>query len=775
MARLFEVRVWPSITATVPVPAPEPIEWRAGERRAVNYHLHPVAAWSDKDVFRRRISRSLLLAGIVLIGGFGFSGLGQERFPTNEPGTAQTNSAQTQPQTNPEPAKLKVSGYGIFGNRELKRILRTLELSGKKPPLFGSSFVEDSALILSARIKRDGYLKPAISIYLELEHGGHMHVTADELVDNPLPRPLRFKRAEFEIIKGRLYHYDSLEIEGLVSMTTKEARDYFMETDNLLHPRSARVYTPEKLKHGVASLVDVLERRGFADATAEVTKLEVDDRTGAAFATIKVNQGQAHIARFVREEFYYEGDQEPRTVVTVNAHKPYSKVWMQDFTQSLKTNLFHLGFPDASVELVVTNQTQTGANRLVLDLVAKVRGGPQVKIGDVKFSGEKRTRVSTMSRRVRVKRGELLDRIRVEEGRYRLAQLGAFSSVDLRYDAIDEHTRDVLYDVKEGKSLDVSLLFGYGSYELLRGGVEVEKNDVFGLGHHARLKATQSFKASSGEFTYTVPDLVGRDIDLFANASGLRREEVDFTRIEYGGGFGGHRYLKEYATDATLRYNYQILNAADVPGVVAAQSPTNTTVGSIIADVKYDRRDNPLYPRKGYKIFVNFEVASEYLAGEANYERLQFAASWHNRIGGGRFISLGVSQGVVVGGNGAKDLPFNRRFFPGGENSIRGYGEGEASPRDARGNFIGCEAYTLGTIELEQALTPQWSVVLFSDSLGYATSANDYPFNVGLYSVGLGLRWKTIIGPIRLEYGYNLNPRHGDPTGTLQFSLGFPF
>jgi outer membrane protein assembly factor BamA len=257
----------------------------------------------------------------------------------------------------------------------------------------------------------------------------------------------------------------------------------------------------------------------------------------------------------------------------------------------------------------------------------------------------------------------LLDRIRVEDGRYRLAQLGAFSSVDLKYEPVDEHTRDVLYEVKEGKSLDVSLLFGYGSYELLRGGVEIEKNDLFGLGHHAHVKATQSFKASSGEFTYTVPDLVGHDVDLFANASGLRREEVDFTRIEYGGGFGGHRYLKEYATDTTLRYNYQILNAADVPGVVAAKTATNTTVGSVIADVKYDRRDNPLYPRKGYKIFGNFEVASEYLGGEANYERMQIAASWHNRIGGGRFISIGVSQGVVISGGVQSPLLSRWREF----------------------------------------------------------------------------------------------------------------
>ena len=53
------------------------------------------------------------------------------------------------------------------------------------------------------------------------------------------------------------------------------------------------------------------------------------------------------------------------------------------------------------------------------------------------------------------------------------------------------------------------------------------------------------------------------------NGFGLRREEVSFTRLEYGGGIGGHDILKQYATDLSIRYSYQILNAAEVPGIVA--------------------------------------------------------------------------------------------------------------------------------------------------------------------------------------------------------------
>jgi outer membrane translocation and assembly module TamA len=77
-------------------------------------------------------------------------------------------------------------------------------------------------------------------------------------------------------------------------------------------------------------------------------------------------------------------------------------------------------------------------------------------------------------------------------------------------------------------------------------------------------------------------------------------------------------------------------------------------------------------------------------------------------------------------------------------------------------------------VEIEQALTPQWSLVFFLDALGAARRLENYPADEWLFSVGGGIRWRTVIGPIRLEYGHNLNPRSGDPRGTLHFAIGYP-
>jgi outer membrane protein assembly factor BamA len=376
---------------------------------------------------------------------------------------------------------------------------------------------------------------------------------------------------------------------------------------------------------------------------------------------------------------------------------------------------------------------------------------------------------------VKLKQGEPLDRLAVEHGRERLARLGVFDTVDVKYEDVDANTRNVLYDVKEGKTIDLSLLLGYGSYELLRGGFELEQYNLFGRAHSSRLRGMQSFKSTSADYRYTMPELIADDIDVFFQASGLRREEVSFTREEYGASVGAQRHFEAIDSDIGVRYTYQFLDARDADATLTGVVE-QARVAAIVLDLKHDHRDNPLSPRQGYKVFTTLELASQSLGGEVDYQRPELTASFHQKIGRGRFLHLGVSHGALLTLGGDRDeIPFNKRFFPGGENSVRGFQEGEAAPRNADGKIIGAETYLLGNVELEQVLTPAWSLVGFVDAIGFAADMHDYPFDETLVSAGGGLRLKTIIGPARLEYGRNLNPRRRDPAGTLHISIGFPF
>jgi outer membrane protein assembly complex protein YaeT len=683
--------------------------------------------------------------------------------------------------TNVPHAKLKISGYGLLGNLRLKKMLDVLREGKEKPEFFSASYIEDAAFLLMARLRDDGFLQPLITAHLILEDGQQVTYTWRESIEEPLPRLMRAKTVHFKIKRGVLYHIGTLEFNGLESVTEKKARSYFVETGGILTLKRNRIYAPERFKRGLQNLEESLRLMGYRDTHVTTGRVNRDDRSGRIDVQVNVEQGPKFIVRSVWQEVFFGTETNAVDTRTNWLGVPYSKVWVQDYAQNLRTNYFRLGYPDTSVELqtvssepIISNEPQT--NVVLLEMRADVKTGRQIRTGEVSFKGNKRTKLSVIQRRVTLHEGELLNRLKAERSRYRISRMGVFDSVQLKYETVDEQTRDVIYDLHEGKQIDISLLLGYGSYELLRGGVQLDQFNVWGRAHHQQLKLTQSFKSSSADYTYTMPEFFGETMDLFFDGSFLRREEVSFLRVEYGGGFGVRKYLPNVATDVSARYNYSVLNAKETNANFVAEGVQNPSVGAIILDVNHDKRDNPLYPRRGYKLYSDIELASKYLAADVDYQRFTFSGSLHLPLNDAQTMHFGLSHGfVATAGSSSQDIPINRRFFPGGENSIRGYKEGEASPRDAQGDFVGAETFVLGNIEFEQGITPKWSVVGFTDAITFARRLADYPGDTALFTVGAGFRWKTFIGPVRLEYGYNLNPRPEDPVGTLLFSLGFPF
>jgi outer membrane protein insertion porin family len=673
-----------------------------------------------------------------------------------------------------EPAELRISGYGFFGNRQLRTTLELLDADEGRPSVLEANYIEDSAMLLLSRLHRDGYLAARVIAHATLVDNSTTTFSWEGQMEEPLPRPLQVRSVHFEIDKGVLYHYRALEFEGLKAVPEAEARAFFIEADSILPLRSTRIYTPELLRSSTANLREVLERRGYQDAQITPHILHRNDDTGQMHIRVEVVEGKQYFARSYGIEIVREGAEEPERLETAHPQEPFSQLWLQDLAQELRRNYFRKGYPDATVQA-----TQTGREELeetvLLDFLVRVETGPQITVGGIIFEGHEKTRPRVLRRRVPLEPGDLLNRLEAEQGRYRLARLGIFQAVELDYTDVDEQTRNLIYRLREGKEIDISLLFGYGSYELLRVGIDLEQYNVFGRAHHSRLRAIQSFRSSRLEYLYTMPEIFGRDVDVFLNASALRREEVNFTRQEIAGGIGARRFVQALASDVSVRYNYQVLTATQT-AVDPRDGLREAAVGSVITEIRHDQRDNPLYPREGYKIFTNIEIGSEFLLGDVNYHRLDFSGSYHWELGRGRWIHLGLSHGVVFTvGEVGQNLPFTRRFFPGGENSIRGFQQGEASPRNEAGQIVGAETFTGSNFEFEQALTPSWSVVGFFDAMGFARRLGNYPMDEILFSAGAGIRWKTLIGPVRLEYGHNLNPRAADPAGTLHFSIGFPF
>lgn len=670
--------------------------------------------------------------------------------------------------------RVTVTGLGWLRDREMRLALQRLTGAATASTL-DSNAIEDAAVILNSTLNEEGFQQPAIRIVAGLADGGHRRFEFDPTFTRPIPRPLEAKTLAFEVDPGLRWRITTVNIDGLTVLPLKQARAYFKSNATLFTVARTNAYSKSQLDRSEGALLDELKRRGYAEAAVRAEVTDVERATGAVTIHVGVNEGP----RWELSAVHIEHGDAP------GVHLPDTARWVgsrwnssveQDLSEAVRLAIYRAGYPDLTVHVMVTPEPPVDGRRDVTVTVS-VAPGRKVTMGHPEFRGNKVTRDSVLERRVRLRPGDPLNPVALEHARYRISRLGVFETVDLGYEPADAPVRNPVFDLKEGPRYETNLLFGYGSYEEFRAGVEYRQMNILGLAHQSRLLLIQSVKSTRGEYTYTVPELFGETIDGSAKLFGLERQEIAFLRQEYGATLSARRPVSSLHGEATLGYTFEALRNRKSGLLTEPTDEKQLNVAHLDLGLTTDHLDNPLRPHSGYHANLQLELASPNFGGVAQYQRTEITGAYHTPWGPGRWIHIGFSHGFIttLGADDDRNLPVNKRFYPGGDNSIRGYRLGEAAPRTPDGRFIGAKSYVGLNLELEQALTPTWSIVGFFDALGTATALRDYPFRERLYSVGLGLRYQTLVGPIRLEYGRNVNPRPADPGGTLQLSIGYPF
>lgn len=671
-----------------------------------------------------------------------------------------------------EPAEVRVRGLGLLGNRETR--LGVERLWGARPPAeLGATEVEDAILFIASTLESKGYLRPSLEV--EIPQGeGSVRFAVDPTLQNPPPRDLKARRVVFHVDRGLRYFLESVRIDGLQALAPEEGQDFFFTDVALIVGKGARAYFPARLRRSADAIESTLRQQGYGAARARIAEVTLNHETGAVVAVVSVDEGPLWQLRSIR--FEVEGTRLPELEPLARREGiPWSAFKGQDFAEEIRQVYYRRGYPDVRVRLRDSLGEERDGQRPI-DVLATVDSGGHVSVGKVSFRGHERTRPRVLERRIGVETGEPLNPLKLDRARYRLGRLGVFRSVEVTYEPAEGPVRDPVFVLQEERPLELHLLAGWGSYEMLRGGVEVRQRNLFGRAHRSRLELVQSMKSTSGEYTYSVPEFLGEEVDGTVRLFGLQREERAFDRREYGGTVMLSRRVPWIDADGSVGFTYQSLQNDENELATRNTDERNFTVASIDLSLSHDARDNPLRPRRGYRWFTQVELAGRQLGGELNYQRIEFGAAYHTSWGRGRWVHAGLTHGVVFTlGSSDTFLPVNKRFYPGGESSIRGFGEGEAAPLGPDGRFIGAKTYTLLNLELEQAVAGNWSVVLFTDLLGSSATLSDYPWETELVSVGLGLRYQTLIGPIRLEYGHNVVKRDDDPDGAVHISVGFPF
>lgn len=492
---------------------------------------------------------------------------------------------------------------------------------------------------------------------------------------------------------------------------------------------------------------------------------------------------------------------------------------LRDDVTAIGESYSNKGFAFVQVDPV----TQVDLAKKVVDVALVITKGPPVYFNRVLVAGNTKTRDKVVRRDLLVNEQELYSGLKVTQSRNALQRTGYFEDVQLNTKKTDQpDALDLVVDVKEGPTGSFQVGGGYSSGDGFLFNANVSEKNFMGRGQG--MSGNFSIGSSRQDFIVNVNDpyfldsKVGMGLDAFNST----REYTDFDEKKIGFGINSSYPLKDFswsfftgskseadptakdkATDrlsiwdfsrANLSYNLTREDIKDV-SATASQSIQDekgvSVTSSVTPGLSYDSRDHFFNPTEGTKLTVSSQLAG--LGGDSRFIKNDLSARWHYPLlkdpnwGGAYVLALGGSLGYGIGSknnNSDNVLPLFERYFLGGINSIRGFTERSIGPRAPSGCTVtggvttctgtdvtgGDKSVVLNT-EILFPVMEQYGLrgVAFFDM---GNSFNSFDFGDMRRSVGIGGRWMSPFGPLRVELGFPITKKSGDDTSVLGFSIG---
>jgi len=402
------------------------------------------------------------------------------------------------------------------------------------------------------------------------------------------------------------------------------------------------------------------------------------------------------------------------------------------------------------------------------------------RLEKIVIEGNDKTKEKVITREINIKPGDLFDFEKVKKSLQKIYNLGYFEDVTMKLEPGSEEDVVVLViKVIEKNTGKFGIGAGYNSEEGLMGFASIEEMNLFGggqkVGAKLELGGRTTYKVSFLEpWLANTPTSLGFDVyDTTTNQEDKEGEEViaEYDEIKLGGRLIFGRKISDSINLGlelkTERVNYDLISGA---------LPEDTNEGltnSLMPTFTYDTRDNVFDPTSGWYSSLSIEKAGGFLRGDYNFTKYNLTLRTYLstdffkdifNIGGFKKITDNLSKGVLafraMGGMADTDLPSFAEYQVGGMNTIRGYDSGE---------FSGDKSLVFNA-EYRFPLAENFQAVLFVD-WGQAWDIEESIDIADLkFGRGVGVRFDTPIGPIRLDYGIN-----EEGIGKTYFSIGHTF
>ena len=493
--------------------------------------------------------------------------------------------------------------------------------------------------------------------------------------------------------------------------------------------------------------------------------------------------------------------------------EPFSEYDVTSDKQTILDRLGAAGFPDAA--FVWT--WDPGAKPFTADLKFVIHEGAPQFIREVVVTGLSTTRRSLVEKQLKEKTGDPLSATSMAETQRRLYDLAIFSQVNMAVQDPDgeEERRTVLYDLQEASRYSITLGLGT-EFGRIGGGTPAEdlsnpggattltprvslglsRLNLLGLGQSLGLQILLSTVQKRASVNYFVPRIFSRP-NLNGNFTVLYDDtfDVDTFRAVRREVSSQISQKVSKTLNTFYRFAYRDVGVSDlkISPYLVPRLAQSVRVGIASFNIVHDRRDDPVDPHKGIYSTLDLALATKYFGSQTSFARILGRNATYYGLGPKFVLARETQFGMEPAWNvpstadPSDPIPLPERFYGGGGSTMRGYPQNQAGPRDGSTGFpLGGSALFFNSTEIRFPLYgANIRGVLFEDfgnvfsTLGNMSFRTDQrgitDFNFMSHAVGFGIRYRTPLGPLRLDVAYSINPPEyngfaGDYTQLVQCS-----
>jgi outer membrane protein insertion porin family len=607
-----------------------------------------------------------------------------------------------------------------------------------------------------------------------LENKGYpeAEVTISETVDNSGVRVFRYG-----IVPSHKFTVASVSFKGCHAFTDQE-----MLASVQIQPAAfmqSTTYSAAHLDEDVASLKALYESRGYLEAKI-IPLIEPLDNGNKLSITGTCEEGR--ISR-VRSLSIHGNEavelKELMSKIKLVPGAPYSPSLAEQDRQSLLSAYNDFGFLRAQVTVRVGAPDEAGAYPVEF----QIQEGMRTTVDRIFVLGAERTRGSIIKKRIKLKSNEPLSLGRLLQTQQALYGLGIFDQVRVAPQNSESVApyQDVVVRLQESNRFTMRYGFGYQEREKLRGTLEFSDLNVLGTARRAEIRLRGSSIEQQALFNLRQPQFRALPVESYFTFSFLHKRDVSFDSGRFN---MSYQFSHPFSNNnwGMFRYNFKNVRLSNLQVSVSElgreDSPCNlsTFSGAFIRD----SRDNHLDPTKGFFSSTDFGVTTK-LLGSSDYVSFFSQNSYYRRLFKSFLMAGSIRLGLAHPYGGDTDLPISERYFAGGGSSLRGFETDFAGPLDpTTNNPVGGNALVIGSMEIRVPFFRFIHLAGFYDTGNVFRTISDVDFTGFSHTVGFGLRIKTPFGPVRADYGYNLNlsqdlRSRGLSRGHLFITIGPPF